>query len=279
MSRVETSGRDGFVSGAVTTNRGKSILGPIRGAATLVLATLFFLAADLVQRTVVVVAIKARPGRRDRLLTRWVRFVNSGIIGLVTRAGGAKVRLGARVPADPGVLVLMNHQSLLDIPIAIGCMDGGYPKIVARERYRHGYPLISHMIRLCGHPTVRPGEHAAVQLDALRKIAEESDRAMVIYPEGSRTPDGSIRPFKTAGLKAMLSARPWRVYLLVADGMCETSGLGGFVRNISSSVIDTESEGPFPFDLKEGDADAFIASMERRMTEKLAEMRTPRPGR
>lgn len=241
----------------------------------MVLAAFFFLTADLIQRTLVVVVIRARPSVRDRVLTRWVRIVNTGIMGLVGRVGGAKVSLRARVPVDPGVLVLMNHQSLLDIPVAIGCMEGGYPKIVARERYRTGYPLISHMIRLYDHPTVRPGEHAAVQLDSLRRMAEGADRAIVLYPEGSRTPDGRIRPFKTAGLKAILSARSWSVYLLVADGMCEAAGLGGFVKNISSSVIRTESEGPFLFDGTRGDADEFIASMKQRMIDRLAAMKTP----
>jgi len=257
----------------VTPREGTSILGSIRGAATLLLETFFFLVADLVERTLVVVVIRTRPRLRDRVLTRWVGFVDARIMGLVGRVGGARLDLRARIPARPGVLILMNHQSLLDIPVAIGCVEGGYPKIVTRERYRHGYPLVSHMIRLCGHPTVRPGEHAAVQLAALRRMAEEADRAVLIYPEGSRAPDGQIRRFKTAGLKAILGARPWSVYLLVADGMCAATGLGGFVKNISSSVIRTESEGPFPFDSGKGNVDEFIASMETRMIRKLSQMR------
>jgi 1-acyl-sn-glycerol-3-phosphate acyltransferase len=192
---------------------------------------------------------------------------------LVGCVGGAKLDLRAKIPADVGVLILMNHQSLLDIPIAMNCVVGGYPRIVARDRYRSGYPLVSHMIRLYGHPTVRPGEHAGVQIDALRRIAEESDRAILIYPEGSRTPDGRIRKFKTAGLKAILTAHPWSVYLLVGDGMCETAGLGGFVRNVSSSVIITESEGPFAFSGEGKAVDEFIALMERRMIDKLDQMR------
>ncbi len=239
------------------------------------LATFFFLAADLIQRTLVVVVIKAWPGLRDRVLTCWVRIVNSGIMGLVVHIAGARVDLGARIPANPGILIVMNHQSLLDIPVAIACVEGGYPKIVARERYCKGYPLISHMIRLYAHPTVRPGEHTTVQLEALKRTVKEAERPVVIYPEGSRTRDGEIRRFKTAGLKAILSARPWSVYLLVADGMCESAGLRGFVKNISSSVIKTETDGPFSFDSEKGDLDAFIASMEQRMIRKLAQMRAP----
>jgi 1-acyl-sn-glycerol-3-phosphate acyltransferase len=252
-----------------------NIFGWLRGAATLLLAACFLITVDVVQRTLVVVFIKARPGWREGILTRWVRFVNRGVMDLVGRVGGAKMELRARIPSSPGILVLMNHQSLLDIPVAIDSVKGGYPKIVARERYRSGYPLISHMIRLYEHPTVRPGEHAAVQLESLKKMAREAERAVVIYPEGSRTPDGRIRRFKKAGLESILSARPWSVYLLVADGMYESAGLRGFVRNISRSVIKTESEGPFSSDGGEGDFEAFIASMEERMIRKLEEMRAP----
>jgi 1-acyl-sn-glycerol-3-phosphate acyltransferase len=277
VSSVETSGKG--VRPTRTwdnkTNREgeESILGSIRGAATLVVVTVFFLAADLVQRTLIVVVIKARPGVRDRVLTRWVRIVNTAVLGLVTHVGGAQADLQARIPASPGILVLMNHQSLLDIPVAIGCIEGGYPKIVARERYRKGYPLISHMIRLYGHPTVRPGEYAAAQLEALKRMAEEEERPVVLYPEGSRTPDGQIRRFRTAGLKAILSARSWSVYLLVADGMVKATSLRGFVKNVSGAVIRVRSEGPFFFDGRDADADGFVASMEQRMIRKLSEMR------
>ena len=279
VSSPEKSKLDGpFVGGPSSDKEGKSILRSIRGAITLLVATFAFLVADLIQRTLVVVVIATLPRLRDRVLTLWVRIVNTVVMGLIAGVGGARVDLRARIPGEEGVLVLMNHQSLLDIPIAIHCVDGGYPKIVARDRYRRGYPLISHMIRLYGHPTVRPGEHAMVQLETLKKTARESDRALVIYPEGGRTPDGEIRRFKTAGLKAILSARPWSVYLLVADGMWSVAGLGEFVRNISASVIRTESEGPFSFDNHETDADEFIASMERRMTGRLARMREPTSG-
>lgn len=273
LSRDEKGGESFSRVGTVTAKEGTSILGSARGATALALAACFLLAADLVQRTLVVIIITLFPRSRERVLTGWAGFVNGGLMRLVSNVGGAALVRRARIPAGPGILVLMNHQSLIDIPVAIDSMEGGYPKIVAREKYRHGYPLISHMIRLYGHPTVRPGEHATVQLEALRRMAEESDRAVVIYPEGSRTRDGRIRPFRTAGLKSILSVRPWSVYLLVADGMFQAADLRGFVRNISRAVIRTESEGPFRYDGAQGDPEAFISVMQERMVRKLDEMR------
>ena len=181
------------------------------------------------------------------------------------------VRVG--IPAQPGLLVLMNHQSLLDIPLVFACFTDGYPMVVTRERYRTGYPLVSHMIRLYGHPTVRPGEHAAVQLEALRRTAATCDRPVVIYPEGSRTRDGEVRPFKTAGLKAILSARRWSVHVVVGDGLWAMARVGGFVGHVSSARIHLEDAGPFAFDPEKDDVDTFCAAMEKEMVRKLAEMR------
>ena len=234
---------------------------------------LVFLTLDLIERTLIVVTIRAWPRSRERVLSGWVKCVYSAILWVPRHVGGARMEIRVGIPAEPGVLVLMNHQSLLDIPLVFACVAGGYPTVVARERYRTGHPLVSHMIRLYGHPTVRPGEHAAVQLEALRRTAATANRPVVIYPEGSRTRNGEVRPFKTAGLKAILSARRWSVHVVVADGLWTMARLGDFARHVSSARIRVESAGPFAFDPEKDDADGFAASMEQRMVQKLAEMR------
>jgi 1-acyl-sn-glycerol-3-phosphate acyltransferase len=252
---------------------GSSIFGRVRGFVALLLEALVFVTADVVQRTLVVIIVKGRPAARDRVLTAWARMVNGTVLWVFRVAAGASVRIAARIPFAAGTLVLMNHQSLLDIPVALESVAGGYPLIVARERYARGYPLISHMIRLYGHPTVRPGEHAGAQLESLQKVTRETVRPVVIYPEGTRSRDGGIRPFKKAGLKAILMTRPWSVHVLVGDGMWGMAGLRDFVHNVGSARVRAESLGPFPFDPARDDVDAFIGSMEAAMTRKLAEMR------
>lgn len=255
-----------------------SILRRLRGILALGLEALFFLAADFVQRTLVVGVIRIRRRSRERVLTAWGRFVNGVILWLIRVVGGAKVRIVAKIPFEPGTLVLMNHQSLMDIPVALTCVEGGYPIIVARERYARGYPLLSHTIRLYGHPTVRPGEHAAAQLELLKQATRAATRPVVLYPEGTRSRDGGIRPFKKAGLQAILSTRRWSVHVLVGDGMFGAAGLKDFVKNVGRTTIRAESAGPFSFDHLNDDADGFIASMEGAMTRKLAEMRGSKAG-
>jgi len=100
---------------------------------------------------------------------------------------------------------------------------------------------------------------------------------LLIYPEGTRSRDGAIRPFKTAGLKAILEVGPWSVYLLVIDGLMNTADVVGYMRNVSSATIHVESVGPFTYDGSSDDTEKFIASMRARMIEKLADMRARAP--
>lgn len=244
---------------------------------SLAVLALFFLTAELFQRTVVVALISSRPPWRRGVLTWWVRVVATTVVGVVRFVGGVRAQLLASIPARAGTLILMNHQSLLDIPIAVVSVEDGYPVIVTRERYRKGYPLVSHMIRLYGYPTVRPGEHAASQLESLRKAAAGAEGPLLIYPEGTRSRDGAVRPFKTAGLHAILEVGPWSVYLLVVDGLMKTAGISDYMRNITSATIRVESVGPFSYDGSSEDAEKFIAFMRARMIEKLAEMRACAP--
>jgi 1-acyl-sn-glycerol-3-phosphate acyltransferase len=249
-------------------------LGRLRGIATVVASAILFLALDLVQRTVIVGIIRVCPRSRARVLTDWATCVYRAVLWVPRHIGGAKINIRVKIPAEPGTLVVMNHQSLLDIPLVFACVDRGYPMVVARERYRRRHLVVSHMIRLYGHPTVRPGEHAAVQLEALRRSAAIAIRPVVIYPEGSRTRDGEVRPFKTAGLKAILSGRRWLVRVVVVDGVWRMAKLGGFVRHVSSAAIQVEGAGPFAFDPNRDDAESFCAAMEQQMIQKLAEMRS-----
>ena len=53
---------------------------------------------------------------------------------------------------------------------------------------------------------------------SLLRQAVRHDRAIFIYPEGHRSTDGALQPFRTAGLLAMLTERRVPVWLVATDG-------------------------------------------------------------
>ena len=145
----------------------------------------------------------------------WVRTTMS-------RIGGATIPVPERiVPPEPGKLILMNHQSLFDIPLVVRTVGHGYPRIVTRNRYGRSIPLISHMVRLYQYPTVEPSankKELSRMLDDLERAGRESDVPIALFPEGTRTRDGEIGRWRRAGLRRLLAARDWTVYIFVADG-------------------------------------------------------------
>ena len=71
--------------------------------------------------------------------------------------GGASLQFPPQVvPCAPGKLILMNHQSVIDILLVVKSVAYGYPRIVTRARYGRFIPLISHLVRLYQYPTVDP---------------------------------------------------------------------------------------------------------------------------
>jgi 1-acyl-sn-glycerol-3-phosphate acyltransferase len=157
--------------------------------------------------------------------------------------------------------------------VAVRCLGGSAIQFVTRRRYARGIPLVSHMLRLYESPLVDPGNPGRGQLLALREAAGRNAFPWLIFPEGSRTKDGSIGPFKKAGLRAILSARRWSVHLVVTDGFWRCGRLRDFARNVRSVRALVECVGPFVSPSAEGQLDDFIEDLRRRMCSRLDEMR------
>lgn len=250
----------------------------LRAAAALLMITVVvFLAACAVEIAIVSPLVRLlRPRARGRLLAAWKHRIADGILDPLRIVAGARWSPPPVIPHSPGILILMNHQSLLDIPLAVKCVRGGYPHIVTRARYlQPKYLLTAHMIRLYRHPIVHPGAGTPAQLEALRVFAATTGHPVLIYPEGTRTRDGSIGPFRRAGLRAILGARPWLVYLLVADGFWQISRIGGFLSNAHSVRGKFALAGPFPSPEagRDEELDAFIDRMRSVMSSEINKLR------
>ena len=161
----------------------------------------------------------------------------------------------------------------MDIPIVYRVVEEGYPRMVARGRYRKHIPLVSQMLRTFDHLLVDPGQHGRRQLKALSGALLTTDRPIAIFPEGRRTRDGEIGPWRTAGVKALIGAGRCQVYVITVDGMAHIARLPDFVRHISGAVVRVEGEGPFIFDPETDDADEFLDQMRDLMCDRLDEMR------
>jgi 1-acyl-sn-glycerol-3-phosphate acyltransferase len=265
--------QDTSKSGAILPERGRNVLSQIRGWATLGAVAVAFPLFDAAQR--LFIAPRARRGGRLNLplLTRWQGALTAITLGIVRRIGGATIRSLPVIPGRPGTLLVMNHQSLLDIALIFTMVPECHPRIVTRRRYARGIPQVSHSLRLYEHPLVDPGRMTPEKVAELAEKARTSETPIAIFPEGTRTPDGEISRFRPAGLRAILESREWDVWMVVGDGMWRCARLDDFVHNVSSVEVRTLAEGPFSFSPGREDTDAFIDDLRRRMVDGLERLR------
>jgi 1-acyl-sn-glycerol-3-phosphate acyltransferase len=123
-------------------------------------------------------------------------------LGFGTRVGGKH-----NVPQSGPALLLANHQSYLD-PMLLGI--AAYPRrltFLARKELFNNR-LFGPFIRWCGAIPIDQG----FGRDGLRAISSRLDagEAVVIFPEGERTIDGSMLPLKP-GISLLLRHAKWSI--------------------------------------------------------------------
>jgi 1-acyl-sn-glycerol-3-phosphate acyltransferase len=250
----------------------------LRGYLALLLVCLGLLVSDLIQRFVVSPWVKLRPSRRIPVLTRWIKF----LAWLTTRPlvfiGGARLQVPpCVVPSAPGTLILMNHQSLFDIPLVVQTVQHGYPLVVARARYSRFVPLISHLIRLYQYPVVDPtaNRHELREsIDSLGERGRNSEVPIAMFPEGTRTKNGDIGRFKSAGMKRLLSERTWTVHVFVTDGLWSIPKFKDFIKGMADIDGKVVHVGTLEWTDIEADANSFITEARDMMVGGMAELRS-----
>ena len=245
----------------------------LRGFFTVATAGVSLTLADLVQRLVIAPLVWVAPGRKEGVLAGWQRWMADAVIGLIRVVGGGKFEPMPTIPSAPGVLVLMNHQSLLDIPIVVRSLAHGYPRIVTRKRYARGVPLLSKMIKLYEYPVVDPTGPMRGQLKMLQSVARDPRVPIVLYPEGTRSRDGALLPFRRGAVDTLLRHRQWEVYLLTSDGTLPCGRFKDMLSGVDTVHCRAIVSGPFATPSDPHEIASWLEEMEGRMRHSLAGLR------
>ena len=240
--------------------------------------SLLLIVGDVVERLVITPCVLLMPSSRTRILAAWIKIMAWICTRLFSFLGGSTIpRPDSIVPTRPGVLVLMNHQSLFDIPLVIQTVANGYPRIVARTRYARRYiPVISHMLKLYRMPLVDPTANRSglkKSLDDLELMVRDSDIPIAVFPEGTRTKDGEIGRFKTGALNRILAMRPWTVYVYVVDGFWAAAKYKDVLRELPNVNGKIEHAGTLEWNNPETDPKTFVEEVREMMVERLTVMR------
>jgi 1-acyl-sn-glycerol-3-phosphate acyltransferase len=130
---------------------------------------------------------------------------------------GIRVYHRERLPASGGVLVVSNHQSYLDpILVAVGMPRPFHP--MARESLFRFLPFALVIRSLYAFPVRRSTADLAAVREAMRRL--KAGAVVLMFPEGTRTRDGSIAPLH-GGPVAIAARAGVPVVPAVIDGAFE----------------------------------------------------------
>lgn len=148
------------------------------------------IATIIIAPIVVVVALFSRTGniahRIARLWARSILFVS-----------GIDVTVSGSPAIDPRLpyIFMANHQSNFDIPVLLAHLPVQFRWLAKAELFR--IPVFGRAMRGCGYISIdRFNRDSAFQSLAQAAATIKSGTSVMIFPEGTRSPDATIRPFK-----------------------------------------------------------------------------------
>ncbi|MCR4784568.1 MAG: 1-acyl-sn-glycerol-3-phosphate acyltransferase [bacterium] len=115
------------------------------------------------------------------------------------------------VPNRKGVIVVGNHQSLVESFVPLYQLRALSPRYVAKEVLGRCFlPSISFVLRRGGHCLIDRQNHDQA-IEAITKLGEAVNRgeiSAIIFPEGTRSLEGNLQHFRTGGLRTLLQTAP-----------------------------------------------------------------------
>ena len=212
------------------------------------------------------------PRRRRAMTSAFMRLMSRGILRCVI-LGGARLERSGTLPTDAPGLIVMNHQSLLDI-CSINLMSWPQvPAFVTRNRYGRGIPVISPCVRMIGSPVIDPKRDPRAALELMRGMSGSLQNGVVLFPEGHRSKDGALRAFRTNGAEALLHAQPTPIWIAVTDGFWPSRRLVDFIFNLNLIRGRTEVLEVMDAPPPEADVKALMEDVRDRIGARLDEMR------
>ena len=155
---------------------------------------LYFLPATAVLSIVaIIVAFFSRTGNPVHIIARmWSKSI--------LFVSGIKVDVEGLANIDPGksYIYMANHRSNFDIPVLLSCLPIQFRWLAKAELFK--IPIFGRAMSGAGYVKIDRSNRES----AFRSIDEVAAKmkdgvSVMIFPEGTRSQDGSVKPFKKGG--------------------------------------------------------------------------------
>ncbi|MCI6591869.1 MAG: lysophospholipid acyltransferase family protein [Treponema sp.] len=132
-------------------------------------------------------------------------------------------------------IIISNHQSLLDIPVFMKYFPDKEVRFIAKDALGRHVPLVSEMLRAQEHCLI---PRKAKPMEAMRYISDFGKRVIerkqipILFPEGSRTHDGNVGKFFSAGFRQLTESTGLPVVVCALDGGWKLRDLRKLMTNL-----------------------------------------------
>tara|TARA_B100000945_G_scaffold314716_1_gene312712 strand:+ start:105 stop:803 length:699 start_codon:yes stop_codon:yes gene_type:complete len=114
---------------------------------------------------------------------------------LILLSFGAIIKISGSFPKKGTFIIMMNHSSFLDIFLFPLIVNGRWSGITAIENFK--YPILSLLLhRVKAIPIERDNIKSAINSISMAEAVLQKEIHIGILPEGSRTTNGTMLPFK-----------------------------------------------------------------------------------
>lgn len=183
----------------------------------------------------------------------------------LTRLCGVRVRIRGLERLGRGPYIFTpNHQSHFDIAALLGFLPGNNRFAAKRELFSE--PMLGAVMRTLGMIPIDRDDSGA----AIERLRSLKDRAysVIIFPEGTRSPDGSLQPFKKGAFVAAIELG-LPVVPVICRGSAEVMPKGGYL-SILPGVVEIEVLEPIATDgLAYDDRDRLRETVRERIATSL----------
>jgi 1-acyl-sn-glycerol-3-phosphate acyltransferase len=114
------------------------------------------------------------------------------------------------IPVDQPKIFVANHQSMYDIPGLIWFLRKHHIKFISKIELTKGIPSISFNLKYGGGANIdrKDSKQAVGEIILLGNRMKENNWSAMIFPEGTRSKDGNLKPFHVGGIATLLKKVP-----------------------------------------------------------------------
>jgi 1-acyl-sn-glycerol-3-phosphate acyltransferase len=114
------------------------------------------------------------------------------------------------LPVGRPIIFLANHQGLLDIPPLIWYLRKYHAKFISKIELTKGIPSISFNLKYGGGANIDRNDprQSLMEMAKLGTRMKENNWSTVIFPEGTRSKTGQVKPFQAGGIAIILKKCP-----------------------------------------------------------------------